>query len=132
MPISDLSPVAVQQALTRYQGLFERGDVEAIIKDFADDVRVTYGPFSPFTGKEKLRSLLQQRFARMRDYRLVKRLEFVCPPRFAASWTGIWVDVSSGVKMEVFGLEVLTLKDGKFSEWSAGVSTWPLGEAQKA
>jgi hypothetical protein len=38
------------------------------------------------------------------------------------------VDVPTGHRMESFGLEILTVRDGKFSEWSAGVSVWRFGE----
>jgi hypothetical protein len=128
MPLTDLSHVAVQRALTHYQDLFSRGDVEGILEDFADDVRVQYASFAPFVGKQKLRELLHRRFANMRNYELDKRLEFVSPPRFAASWTGTWVDVATGDRMELYGLEILTLRDGKFSAWSASVSAWRHGE----
>jgi hypothetical protein len=72
--------------------------------------------------------MLQRRFAGMRDYQLKKRLEFVSPPKFASSWTGTWVDVATGNRMELYGLEILTVRDGKFAEWSASVSIWRCGE----
>jgi hypothetical protein len=131
MPIVDLSETALQQALKNYEVLFSRGDVDGILEDFADDVRVHYASFAPFVGKDKLREMLRRRFAGMRDYQLKKRLEFVRPPRFASSWTGSWVDITTGRKMELLGLEILTVRDGKFSKWSAGVSVWPFGEGQK-
>jgi nuclear transport factor 2 (NTF2) superfamily protein len=131
MPIIDLSETALQKALTSYEVLFSRGDVERILEDFADDVRVHYGSFAPFVGKDKLREMLRKRFASMRDYQLKKRLEFVRPPRFASSWMGSWVDVTTGHRMELFGLEILTVLDGRFSEWSASVSVWRCGEGQK-
>jgi nuclear transport factor 2 (NTF2) superfamily protein len=131
MPIDDLSEDAVRNALARYQVLFARADVEGILEDFADDVRVRYASFAPFTGKAKLRDMLQRRFATMRDYQLTKRLEFVSAPRIASSWTGSWVDVATGNKMELYGLEILTVRHGKFSEWSASVSSWRLGESAR-
>jgi hypothetical protein len=131
MPIVDLSENALQQALADYAVLFSRGDVERILEDFADDVRVHYASFAPFVGKDKLREMLRRRFASMRDYELEKRLEFVSPPKFASSWTGTWVDVATGDRMELFGLETLTVHNGKFSEWSASVSVWRFGEGQK-
>lgn len=129
MPISDLSEAGVQRALADYEKLFSSGDVEGILRDFADDVRVRYSVYEPFVGKEKLRAMLLKRFASMRDYKLTKRLEFVSPPRFASSWQGTWVDSASGDRMELFGLEVLTVQDGKFTEWSASVSVWQHGKA---
>jgi hypothetical protein len=131
MPIIDLSEAALQRALANYEILFSRGDVERILEDFADDVRVHYASFAPFVGKDKLRAMLQRRFANMQDYELKKRLEFVSPPRFASSWTGTWIDVTTGERMELFGLEILTVRNGKFSEWSASVSAWRHGEGPK-
>lgn len=128
MPIDDLSEDAVRSALAHYQTLFERADVERILEDFDDNVRVRYASFPPFTGKSKLREMLQRRFATMRDYRLAKRLEFVSAPRFASSWTGSWIDVTTGDKMELYGLEILTVANGQFSEWMASVSSWRAGE----
>jgi nuclear transport factor 2 (NTF2) superfamily protein len=128
MPIDDLSEDAVRSALTHYQTLFERADVERILEDFDDNVRVRYASFPPFTGKSKLREMLQRRFATMRDYRLTKTLEFVSAPRFASSWTGSWIDTATGVRMELYGLEILTVTNGRFSEWSASVSSWRARE----
>jgi nuclear transport factor 2 (NTF2) superfamily protein len=132
MRIVDLSEDAVRSALMHFQNLFARADVEGILEGFEEDVRVRYGSFAPFTGRHKLRELLQRRFATMRDYQLTKRLEFVSPPRIASSWTGSWIDATSGSKMESYGIEVLTVTNGRFSEWSASVSSWPFGEPPRA
>ncbi|MBH5367311.1 nuclear transport factor 2 family protein [Bradyrhizobium glycinis] len=126
--LSELTEHAIQSALTRYEELFSRGDVEAIVEDFTEDVRVRYGAHPPFAGKSQLRDLLRQRFARMRDYRLSKRLEFISAPRFASSWTGSWVDAESQMRMNVYGVELLTVRAGRFCEWSAAVTTWQAVE----
>jgi nuclear transport factor 2 (NTF2) superfamily protein len=128
MSIDYLSEGGIRSALAHYQRLFERADVESILEDFDENVRVRYASFPPFTGKRKLRDMLQRRFSTMRDYRLIKRLEFVGAPRFVSSWTGSWTDVTSGNRMELYGLEILTVTNGKFSEWTASVSTWRVGE----
>lgn len=124
----DLSETAVRTALRHFEGLFSHGDVEAILESFTDDVEVRYALFAPFTGKERLRQLLRQRFAAMRDYRLSKRLEFLSAPHIAASWSGSWIDVRTNARMELFGIEVLTVRDGRFCQWSAGVSAWRSDE----
>jgi nuclear transport factor 2 (NTF2) superfamily protein len=123
--LSEFTEHAIQSALTYYEGLFSRGDVEAIVEGFTDDVRVRYGAHPEFVGKHHLRDLLRQRFARMRDYRLSKRLEFISAPRFASSWAGSWVDADSLTQMNVYGLEILTVRGGKFCEWLAVVTVWP-------
>jgi nuclear transport factor 2 (NTF2) superfamily protein len=128
MAIENLSEDSVRSALAHYQELFARADIDGILEDFDDNVRVRYGSFAPFTGKEKLREMLRRRFATMHDYQLTKRLEFVSPPRIASSWTGSWIDTATGERMELYGLEVLTVANGKFTEWSASVSSWRFGE----
>jgi len=130
MDLVDLSEDNVRSALKYYEALFARGDVEAIVAGFTDDVRVRYGAAAPFSGKAGLRQMLQRRFDGMHDYQLSKQLEFVCAPRIAASWTGTWIDRRTDTKMAIFGIEVLTVETGKFCAWSASVSTWRHGEAQ--
>jgi ketosteroid isomerase-like protein len=124
----ELTEQGLQTALTYYEGLFERGDVEAILDDFTDDAEVRYGTAAPFVGKDKLGDMLRRRFAGMRDYRLTKRLELLSPPGYAASWTGRWIDVGTGRHMEIFGLELLTVRDGKICKWWASVSTRQVDE----
>lgn len=123
--LDKLTETAVSAALKDYEKLFASGDVESILEGFAEDVEVHYASFPPFTGKDKLREMLQRRFAQMRDYQLSKRLEVLCSPHFVSSWTGSWIDISTNQRMELFGLELLTVRDGKFSRWTASVSTWP-------
>lgn len=122
-----LTDNALRAAIERYQGLFEPGDVEGIVREFTDDALVRHGPFPQFRGKDKLREMLQQWFVAMREYRLSKRLEFISPPRVAASWSGSWLD-RSGIRMECLGVELLTMREGKISEWLASVSVWRAGE----
>ncbi|GAA5150131.1 hypothetical protein GCM10023321_15000 [Pseudonocardia eucalypti] len=123
--LNELTETAVSTALKGYEKLFSNGDVEAILEGFTDDVEVHYASFPPFAGKDRLREMLQQRFATMRDYRLSKRLEVLCPPHFVSSWTGSWIDIHTNEQMTLFGLELLTVRDGKFSRWTASVSSWP-------
>jgi hypothetical protein len=122
--LDKLTETAVSAALKTYEKLFSNGEVESILEGFTDDVEVHYASFPPFTGKDRLREMLQRRFAEMRDYRLSKRLEVLCPPHFVSSWTGSWIDIRTNKRMELFGLELLTVRDGKFSRWSASVSSW--------
>lgn len=128
----ELTEAGVQAALTHYERLFEQGDVEAILDGFTDDVEVRYGVAAPFVGKYNLRDMLQRRFASMRDYRLTKRLEFLSAPSFASSWTGRWIDAHTGTRMELFGLELLTVRDGKMCKWWASASARPMVENSDA
>jgi nuclear transport factor 2 (NTF2) superfamily protein len=125
MQLLELTDDAVQVALRQYEKLFAAGDVDGILQGFADDVRVHYGSNPPFAGKDALRDLLLRRFSTMRDYQLCKKLEFIRDSRIASSWTGSWIDTASHVRIEVFGIEILRVRDGLFAEWSAAVSTWP-------
>src|SRR5215831_11680439 len=120
----ELTESVVGATLRRYEELFGRRDVEGIVAGFADDAYVRYSNFQPLKGKEKLRAFLVQRFARLKDYRLKKRLEVLQPPRFAASWTAEWIDADTKIEMEGFGTEILTVREGLFVEWIANLSTW--------
>ncbi|WP_037077517.1 nuclear transport factor 2 family protein [Pseudonocardia spinosispora] len=120
----ELTESSVTAALKRYEKLFAEGDIDTIVEDFTDDVEVRYAPLPPFTGKENLRKMLKERLANIRDYRLSKQVEVLSPPQFAASWTGSWTDATTGKEIQIFGLEILTVRDGKFSRWSVSTSTW--------
>lgn len=128
----ELTETGIQTALTHYERLFEQGDVEAILEGFTDDVEVRYGVAAPFVGKQTLRDMLQRRFASMRDYRLTKRLELLSAPSFASSWTGRWIDTRTGTRMELFGLELLTVRDGRMCRWWASASARPTDENSSA
>src|ERR1043166_2076808 len=111
MSLKDLTEATVRAALEEYERLFSRLDVDGIVAGFADDARVRFSSYEPFTGKERLKTFLSQRFAGMKDLRMAKRLEVFPPPRFAASWTAEWIDSVTGARMEGFGTEILAVKD---------------------
>lgn len=124
MQLLELTDDAVRTALRQYEKLFAAGDVDGILQGFSDDVRIRYGANPPFAGKSALREWLLRRFSTMRDYQLCKTLEFIHDSQIASSWRGSWIDTASRMRMEVFGIEILRVRDGLFAEWSAAVSTW--------
>jgi ketosteroid isomerase-like protein len=69
MSLKDLTEATVRGALEEYERLFSRLDVDGIVAGFADDVRVRYSNYEPFTGKERLKTFFTRRFASMKDYR---------------------------------------------------------------
>jgi nuclear transport factor 2 (NTF2) superfamily protein len=131
MSLKDLTEATVRGALEEYERLFSRLDVDGIVAGFADDVRVRYSNYEPFTGKERLKTFFTRRFAGMKDYRVAKRLEVLHPPCFAVSYTAEWIDSVTDARMEGFGTEILTVKDGLFNEWIASFSVWRHGDLVK-
>ena len=122
MSLKDLTEATVRGALEEYERLFSRLDVDGIVAGFADDVRVRYSNYEPFTGKERLKTFFTRRFASMKDYRVAKRLEVLHPPCIAVSYTAEWIDSVTDARMEGFGTEILTVKNGLFNEWIASFS----------
>jgi len=66
MSLKDLTEVTVRGALEEYERLFSRLDIDGIVAGFADDVRVRYSNYEPFTGKERLKTFFTRRFATIR------------------------------------------------------------------
>jgi ketosteroid isomerase-like protein len=54
MSLKDLTEATVRAALEEYERLFSRLDVDGIVAGFADDARVRFSSYEPFTGKERL------------------------------------------------------------------------------
>ena len=125
----ELSDTSIQAALRYFEGLFESGNAEALLDSFTDDVEVQYASFAPFKGKEKLRQMLERRFATMQEYRLQKQLEFFCSSKIASSWTGSWLDLRVNSRMRCRGIEILTLRDGHICHWTAAVTAWQSDES---
>jgi nuclear transport factor 2 (NTF2) superfamily protein len=131
MSLKDLTEATVRAALEEYERLFSRLDVDGIVAGFADDVRVRYSNYAPFTGKERLKTFFTRRFASMKDYKVAKRLEILHPPCVAVSYTAEWTDSVTDARMEGFGTEILKVKDGLFNEWVASFSVWRHGDLVK-
>jgi ketosteroid isomerase-like protein len=64
MSLKDLTEATVRGALEEYERLFSRLDVDGIVAGFADDVRVRYSNYEPFTGKERLKTFFHTTFCR--------------------------------------------------------------------
>lgn len=131
MSLKDLTEATVRGALEEYERLFSRLDVDGIVAGFADDIRVRYSNYEPFTGKERLKTFFTRRFASLKDYRVAKRLEVLHPPCIAVSYTAEWIDSVTDARMEGFGTEILTVKDGLFNKWIASFSVWRHGRSQE-
>jgi len=128
---SELEPALTweeaEQMLRRSEDRFQRGDVEALVSRYADDIVIRYADLPEIRGKEAAERFMRARFARQKDYRLTKVLFLVSGQKIGNSWTGSWTDLPSGRRMEGSGIELLELRAGKLVRWEAAFNVWEVG-----
>lgn len=128
---SELEPALTweeaEQMLRRSEDRFQRGDVEALVSRYADDIVIRYADLLEIRGKEAAERFMRARFARQKDYRLTKVLFLVSGQKIGNSWTGSWTDLPSGRRMEGSGIELLELRAGKLVRWEAAFNVWEAG-----
>lgn len=106
---------------------FHDQDVERLAEDWTEDIVIRFADFPEIRGKEAAQKWLASRFARQRDYRLVKTFQAVTGNIIGDSWTGQWVDARTGRKMQGKGMEFLTMASGKIAVWDAVFNAWEPG-----
>jgi nuclear transport factor 2 (NTF2) superfamily protein len=116
-----------EQMLRRSEDRFQRGDVEALISRYADDIVIRYADLPEIRGKLAAERFMRARFARQKDYRLTKVLFLVAGQKIGNSWTGSWIDVPTGRQMAGRGIELLELRGGKVVRWEAAFNVWEVG-----
>jgi nuclear transport factor 2 (NTF2) superfamily protein len=112
-----------EQMLRRSEDRFQRGDVEALISRYADDIVIRYADLPEIRGKAAAERFMRARFARQKDYRLTKTLFLVAGQKIGNSWT----DVPTGRQMAGRGIELLELRGGKVVRWEAAFNVWEVG-----
>jgi nuclear transport factor 2 (NTF2) superfamily protein len=111
----------------RAEDTFNRGDVEAILGRYADDVVIRFAGLPEISGKSAAESFLRARFARQRNYRLKKTLFMVEGFKIGATYTASWEDVKTGKRMQGHGAEFWQYRDGKLALWEAALNVWEVG-----
>jgi nuclear transport factor 2 (NTF2) superfamily protein len=106
---------------------FGRGDVEAILRGYTDDVVIRFADIPEIRGKAAAERFLRARFARQRNYRLRKRLRMLEGNMLGNFWDGEWEDAQTGKKMSGRGTEFWTIRDGKIAVWEATFNVWEEG-----
>lgn len=107
---------------------FHSQDVEALAAGWTEDVVIRFADLPEIRGKQAAKQWVAARFARQRDYRLVKTFQAITGDILGDSWTGSWVDAVTGKKMRGKGMEFLTLKGGKIAVWEAVFNVWEEGK----
>ena len=107
---------------------FHSRDVQALADGWTEDVVIRFADLPEIRGKAAAKQWVASRFARQRDYRLVKTFQAVTGSVLGDSWTGAWVDAITGKKMQGKGMEFLTLRGGKIAVWEAVFNVWEQGK----
>src|SRR5262249_45283311 len=84
-------------------------------ESFAPDVVVRFADFPEMHGLAELKRFIAARMARLKGYRLTKRLRAVAGNVIICSWEAGWEDGRDGRAMQGVGGEFLTLSGGKVS-----------------
>jgi nuclear transport factor 2 (NTF2) superfamily protein len=116
------------ERLVRYhQGLTGSGQPDRMIEAWAPDIVVRYADFPEMHGVDEVKKFMTRRFARQKNYRLVKRLRGVWGDDLVCSWDSTWEDGRDGRAMEGRGMELMTIRDGKITLWEAVFNVWEKG-----
>jgi nuclear transport factor 2 (NTF2) superfamily protein len=111
----------------RAEDTFNRGDVDAIIGRYADDVVIRFAGIPEIKGKAAAEKFLRARFARQKNYRLKKTLFMVEGFKIGATYTASWDDAKTGRPMLGHGVELWQYRDGKLVLWEAALNVWEAG-----
>jgi len=111
----------------RAEDTFNRGDIDAILSRYADDVVIRFAGIPEISGKAAAEKFLRARFARQKNYRLKKTLFMVDGFKIGATYTASWEDVKTGKRMRGHGAEFWQYRDGKLALWEAALNIWEAG-----
>ena len=122
--------VSEEQALAMVKAAerdFAAANVEAIVAGYTDDVVIRFADVPEIRGKTEAKRFLLARFARQKDYRLVKILRMRQGNMIGNYWDGEWKDAQTGKRMVGRGTEFWTIRDGKVAVWEATFNVWEKG-----
>ncbi|MGO8800123.1 MAG: nuclear transport factor 2 family protein [Roseiarcus sp.] len=115
------------QVVQRAEDTFNRGDVEAILNRYAEDVVIRFAGIPEIRGKTAAGEFLRARFARQKGYRLKKTLFMVEGDKIGATYAASWEDARTGKSMLGHGAEFWRYRDGKLAYWEAALNVWEAG-----
>jgi uncharacterized membrane protein/nuclear transport factor 2 (NTF2) superfamily protein len=120
------NPRTIEEArafVSHVESLFMPWNVEALVDGFTEDCVVRFGTVPEFRGRQALRQFFLARSARQKGYRLRKQLRGLMDDVISNVWEGEWEDAGTGRRMQGFGVEVWTMRDGKIAVWGASFNT---------
>jgi len=128
----DLTVEDVIARLAKSKERFEKGDVDAIISKYADDIVVCFADLPEMKGKIEVEKFLRARFATQGDYKVDKRFLLVSGQTYANSFVGSWTDKTTGKQYEARGVETLHLEGGLLKVWNCAYNIWEAGKAKES
>ncbi len=127
-----MDSISVNRMLKGLEESFAAKDIERIASGWTEDIVIRFAGFPEILGKEEGRKWLAFRFSRQKDYRIRKTIRAITGHVIGDSWTGEWIDAGTGKKMQGFGMEFLTMRDGKIAVWEAAFNGWEAGVEKPA
>ncbi len=115
------------KVVQRAEDTFNRGDVDAILTRYADDIVIRFAGIPEIRGKAAAETFLRARFARQRHYKLKKTLFMVEGEKIGATYTASWEDARTGKQMLGHGAEFWQYRDGRLALWHAALNVWEAG-----
>jgi nuclear transport factor 2 (NTF2) superfamily protein len=122
-----LTPREIKVWLQEIVDAFHQQDVERLAADWTEDIVIRFADLPEIRGKQEAKAWLNARFARQKNYRLKKSFQAVTGNVIGDSWTGRWLDGTTGKKMKGKGMEFLTMRDGRIALWEAVFNAWEEG-----
>jgi len=120
------------KAVQRAEDTFNRGDIDAILGRYAEDVVIRFAGIPEIRGKAAAEKFLRARFARQKNYKLKKTLFMVDGFKIGATYTASWEDARTGKRMLGHGAEFWQYRDGKLALWDAALNIWEAGTDNSA
>jgi nuclear transport factor 2 (NTF2) superfamily protein len=111
----------------RAEDTFNRGDIDAILGRYADDIVIRFAGLPEIIGNAAAEKFLRARFARQQNYRLKKTLFMVEGFKIGATYTASWDDAKTGKPMLGRGVELWEYRYGKLALWEASLNVWQAG-----
>jgi nuclear transport factor 2 (NTF2) superfamily protein len=111
----------------RAEDTFNRGDVDAILSRYAEDVVIRFAGLPEIQGKAAAERFLRARFARQNKYRLKKTLFMVDGFKIGATYSASWEDARTSKPMLGRGAEFWQYRDAKLQLWDAAMNVWEAG-----
>lgn len=115
------------KVVQRAEDTFNRGDIDAVLGRYADDVVIRFSGIAEIRGKAAAEKFLRARTARQLNYKLKKTLCMVDGPRIGATYTVSWDDAKTGKHMKGYGAEFWHYSGGKLALWECALNVWEDG-----
>ena len=129
---SNGNPRTVEEAralVAHVESLFMPWNIDALVAGFTEYCVVRFGAVPEFNGHEALRKFFTARSVRQKGYRLRKQFRTLMGDAMTNIWDGEWEDADTGRRMNGFGVEVWTMRDGRIAVWEAAFNAAPADQA---